>query len=304
MLTRCHIFPNDRGQWNGAGPLYTDNCGQKMRPISPNSPCRFELPLDRSEPRLLVVHLDPRHTDPLGRRLRLFVDGHESRLRIAALTPPLAVGLIPQRQAKQKLSSKTKLTLLLSVKRPRAMPSRPSEAAGQLLLALCDAVQRRVLSLDKEASGIVTSTQVIGVRGLTVLPAKGMFSRYGTSFRRKWLSRLLMRSLPWHIEDFPYSHFDGTRYLNTYPDAAEAVLAGIYPSAVAHYRSHGRRNGYACHLTMFRAPSSGTATQFVKWQRDANTALKTELATIRSNLSFFAERLDQALTHTKRGTPL
>ena len=57
--------------------------------------------------------------------------------------------------------------------------------------------------------------------------------------------------------DFPLSHFDGLAYMGACPDVADAVIAGAMPSALEHYRRHGRKDGRHFALAVTRAPNEG-----------------------------------------------
>jgi hypothetical protein len=81
----------------------------------------------------------------------------------------------------------------------------------------------------------------------------------------QWLSpaERLCRLLPGRTQsrtkiDFPYSHFDGTEYLEKNPDVKYAMLARRCPSALYHFLKFGRKEGRRLPLATRSTPNPGS----------------------------------------------
>jgi hypothetical protein len=114
------------------------------------------------------------------------------------------------------------------------------------------------------------------VLSIAVLPGLGMKSRL-------WLSRAsaFARLLPGNakvraVHDFPYSHFDGTEYLEKNPDVKDAMLSRRCPSALYHFLKFGRREGRRITLATHSTPNPGSLLNLANRLREQSHAHWTE----------------------------
>jgi hypothetical protein len=129
------------------------------------------------------------------------------------------------------------------------------------------------------------SQQPLLVRSFHLLPLPGAVSMASASALARLWRRLAPGGNTWREADFPYSHFDGVKYLQWNPDVRNAVLDRKCRSGLYHYRKFGIKEGRGLPLAVSRPPNPGSPLNLA--------------VSLRENLLTTQEALRDAKTQSK-----
>ena len=140
------------------------------------------------------------------------------------------------------------------------------------------------------------SQQPLLVRSFHLLPLPGAVSMASASALARLWRRLAPGGNTWREADFPYSHFDGVKYLQWNPDVRNAVLNRKCRSGLYHYRKFGIKEGRGLPLAVSRPPNPGSPLNLAvslredllttqEALRDAKTQSKTKAVGLEARIA-------------------
>lgn len=125
-----------------------------------------------------------------------------------------------------------------------------------------------------------------GTEPLVEIASVAVLSKNAARFSPVWTSwvrgaRSLLaggKSLPWSIEDFPHSHFDGLAYLLEHHEARTGILSRKYDSAYEYFVKKGKGQGHKLPLALGGTPLPGTPFNLVTHYREQSEALVSHIS--------------------------